>query len=62
MSEFGREQGMTKHGMFKTDLSSSKSMELEEEMGQTMRVLACHARELELYPQGKEECLQFETT
>lgn len=57
MGEFGRAQGMSKHGMFKPDLSSSKSMELEEEMGQTMRVLACRARELELYPQDKEECL-----
>lgn len=58
MGEFCRDQGISKHGMFKTDLSSSKPVELEGEIGQTTRELVCHAKELELCPHSKEEHLK----
>lgn len=48
--KFGSEQGMSKHGMFKTDLSSSKA----PGAGGGRWARTDHG----LYPQGKEERLQ----
>lgn len=44
--------------MFKTDLSSSKPVELEGEMGQITRELVCCVKELGLCPYSKEEHLK----
>lgn len=58
--KLGSEQGMSKHGMFKTDLSSSKAPGAGGgRWARTDHAGAwCCARELGLYPQGKEERLQ----
>lgn len=44
--------------MFKTDLSSSKPVELEGEVGQITRELVCCVKELGLCPYSKEEHLK----